>query len=63
MSKTKTTIIIEEALLEASQTHLKQDADSFTNFVQRAFINQLEKEGNYEIRDIMEEIAHESDNQ
>lgn len=52
---TKTTIMTEEVLIDRVQNHTKQSGESLTEFYTRAIINQLEKDGDYEIRDLVEE--------
>lgn len=52
---TKTTIMAEEVLIDRVQNHTKQSGESLTEFYTRAIINQLEKDGDYEIRDLVEE--------
>lgn len=54
MSKTsRTTIMMNDVLLERVNTHVKQTGDSMTTFYNRAIINQLENEGDWEIRDLV----------
>lgn len=45
----------EEVLIDRVQNHTKQSGESLTEFYTRAIINQLEKDGDYEIRDLVEE--------
>ena len=52
---TKTTIMAEEVLIDRVQNHTKQSGESLTEFYTRAIINQLEKDGDYEIRDLVGE--------
>jgi len=55
--KERTTITIEGLLLERCKTHLSKNriGDSFSNLIERSLINQLEKEGDFEVRDLIEE--------
>jgi hypothetical protein len=55
----RTTVIVNEKLLTRATEHVegrKKDGekDSFTNLLQRALVNQLEKEGDFEVRDLVE---------
>ena len=54
---TRTTIMLEEALYDRVLKHLKDNgnSESITEFTKRAFLNQLEKDGDFEIRDTLEE--------
>lgn len=57
--KVRTTVIVYDTLLERASLHVenrkaKGEKDSFTNLLQRALVNQLEKEGDFEIRDLLE---------
>lgn len=49
---TRTTIMLDDILYKRVLDHL--DGESITEFTKRAFLNQLEKEGDFEIRDLME---------
>lgn len=51
----RTTIMAEEILLNRVVEHANSTGESLTEFYTRAIINQLEKDGDYEIRDLVEE--------
>lgn len=53
----KTTIMAEELLMKRVQDHCNERGESLTEFYTRAIINQLEKDGDYEIRDEYEEVT------
>lgn len=64
MKLVRTTIMLEDILYKRVLEHLKEEcpysfnssAERITDFTRRAFINQLENDGDFEIRDIMEEF-------
>ena len=53
--KDKTTIITNKTLLDRVGIHVKKNGDSQTDFITRAMVNQLEREGDLEIRAILKE--------
>lgn len=53
--KDKTTIVTSKTLLERMGVHVKKNGDNQTDFITRAIVNQLEKEGDFEIRMLLEE--------
>lgn len=53
--KDKTTIVTSKHLLDVMGIHVKKNNDNQTDFITRAIVNQLEKEGNFTIRSEMEE--------
>ena len=53
--KDKTTIVTSKHLLEVMGVHVKKNGDNQTDFITRAIINQLEREGNLTIRSEMKE--------
>ena len=56
VEKDKTTIVTNKLLLDRLGIHVKRNGDNQTDFITRAIINQLEKEGDFNIRqEIMEE--------
>lgn len=55
IEKDKTTIITSKLLLDRVAVHVKKNGDNQTDFITRALINQLEKEGDFEIREMLEE--------
>ena len=54
-AKDKTTIVTSSLLLERIGVHVKKNGDNQTDFITRALVNQLEREGDVEIRSMMEE--------
>lgn len=54
-AKDKTTIVTSKLLLDRVGVHVKKNGDNQTDFITRAIINQLEKEGDLTIRSEMEE--------
>ena len=54
--KDKTTIVTSKILLDRVGIHVRKSGnDNQTDFITRALINQLEREGDIEIRSMMEE--------
>ena len=53
--KDKTTIVTNKTLLDRVGVHVKKNGDNQTDFLTRAIINQLEREGDIEIRTMIEE--------
>ena len=51
----KTTIVTHKTLLDRVQMKARMNGETLTEFITRAFINQLENEGDIDIRKIMEE--------
>ena len=54
-AKAKTTIVTSKLLLDRLGVHVKKNGDNQTDFITRAIINQMEKEGDLTIRGEMEE--------
>ena len=50
----KTTIVTYKTLLDRAILHARENGETFTDFVTRAILNQLESDGDFEIRKIME---------
>ena len=53
--KDRTTIVTSKTLLDRVSVHVAKNGDNRTNFITKALVNQLEREGDIEIRDILEE--------
>lgn len=53
--KDKTTIVTSKTLLDRMSVHVKKNGDNQTDFITRAILNQLEREGDFEIRMLLEE--------
>ena len=60
MALERTTIMMEDVLMERVQKHIKESDENLTDFYNRAILNQLENDGDYEIRDLWEEKTHGS---
>lgn len=54
----KTTIVTNSFLLDRMGIHVKKNKDNQTDFLTRAIINQMEREGDFYIRSEMEELVH-----
>ena len=54
-AKDKTTIVTSKKLLDRVGVHVQKNGDNQTDFITRALVNQLEREGDVEIRLLMEE--------
>ena len=57
--KDKTTIVTDKLLLDRVALHVKHSNDNQTEFVTRALLNQLEREGDVEIRLMMREEGYD----
>lgn len=53
--KDKTTIVTSKLLLDRLGIHVKKNGDNQTDFITRAIVNQMEKEGDLTIRSELEE--------
>ena len=59
---TRTTIMLDDRLYDRVLAHIKEDkTETMSEFTKRAFLNQLEREGDFEIRDILEDLEDEED--
>lgn len=56
--KEKTTIMASKLLLDRLAVHVLKHGDNQTNFITRAIVNQLEREGDLTIRFELEEEAN-----
>lgn len=54
-AKDKTTIVTSKLLLDRIGVHVRKNGDNQTDFITRALVNQLEKEGDLTIRSEVEE--------
>lgn len=54
----KTTIVTSAFLLDRMGVHVRKNRDNQTDFLTRAIINQMEREGDIDIRYEMEELAN-----
>lgn len=57
--KEKTTIVTYSILLDRMGVHVKKNRDNQTDFLTRAIINQMEREGDFDIRSEMEELVND----
>lgn len=55
MALERTTIMMSDVLTDRVKAHTKKTGESLTDFYNRAILNQLENEGDFEIRDELEE--------
>lgn len=55
MSISRTTIMASSVLMERVATHIKSRGENLGDFYSRAILNQLENDGDFEIRDLVEE--------
>ena len=53
--KERTTVVARKTLLDRISVHVAKNGDNQTNFVTRALVNQLEREGDIGIRSMLEE--------
>lgn len=53
-AKDKTTIVTSKLLLDRMGVHTKKNGDNQTDFITRAIINQMEREGDLTIRSEVE---------
>lgn len=61
-AKTTITIMADPSLMDRVQLHAKSRGENLTEFYTRAIINQLENDGDFEVRDmIMEEKENAED--
>ena len=51
----KTTVVTNKTLLDRVQIKARMNGETITEFVTRAFVNQLENEGDLDIRKMLEE--------
>lgn len=54
----KTTVVTSAFLLKRMGIHVKKHGDSQTDFMTRAIINQMEREGDITIREEMEDFIN-----
>ena len=54
-AKDKTTIVTSKLLLDRMGVHVKKHGDNQTDFITRAIVNQMEREGDLTIRSEVEE--------
>ena len=62
MSKTTITIMADEKLMERVQTHARKQGENLTEFYTRAIINQLENDGDFQVRDMIMEEKENAEN-
>lgn len=62
MAIARTTVMMSETLYNRVNQHIKGSGENITEFTNRAILNQLENDGDFEIRDIIEEESAEDGN-
>ena len=62
IAKTTITIMADESLMERVQNHTKSRGENLTEFYTRAIVNQLENDGDYEVRDMIMEGKEDAEN-
>ena len=62
IAKTTITIMADESLMERVQNHAKSRSENLTEFYTRAIVNQLENDGDYEVRDMIMEGKEDAEN-
>ena len=50
----RTTIMASDVLMERVEKHTKENGEKLSDFYNRAILNQLENDGDFEIRDLVE---------
>lgn len=55
MAVSRTTIVASDLLMERVEKYCKNNSITQTEFYNKAILNQLEKVGDFEIRDLLEE--------
>ena len=61
IAKTTITIMADEKLMERVQTHARKQGENLTEFYTRAIINQLENDGDFEVRDMIKEEKEDAE--
>lgn len=51
----RTTIMMSDVLEKAVREHIEKRGETLTDFYNRAILNQIENDGNFKIRDLVEE--------
>lgn len=60
MAVARTTICMSEILSARVIAHTKQSGEKLTDFYNRAILNQLENDGDFEVRDLLEKESEEN---
>lgn len=55
MAVSRTTIVASDLLMERVEKYCKNNSITQTEFYNKAILNQLENDGDFEIRDLLEE--------
>lgn len=55
MTVSRTTIVASDLLMERVEKYCKNNSITQTEFYNKAILNQLENDGDFEIRDLLEE--------
>jgi hypothetical protein len=62
MAISRTTIMASNVLMKRVAERVEKNGEDLTDFYNRAILNQLEKEGDFEIRDLVEEDLRDAKN-
>ena len=62
MAISRTTIMASNVLMKRVAERVEKNGEDLTDFYNRAILNQLEKEGDFEIRDLVEEDLQDAKN-
>ena len=57
--KERTTVVTNKILLDRVYSHVRKNDTNLTDFVTKALVNQLEREGDLTIRSEMEEVNND----
>lgn len=60
-AKEQTTISTSKMLLDRMSIHVKKNGDNQTSFITRAIVNQMERENDFEVRDLMKQEGYFND--
>lgn len=61
-AKTTITIMADPSLMDRVQAHARKQGENLTEFYTRAIINQLENDGDFEVRDMIMEEKENAEN-
>lgn len=61
MANARTTVCMSEVLLSRVIQHTKENGEKLSDFYNRAVLNQLENDGDFEVRDLFEKESGSND--
>ena len=61
MANARTTVCMSEILLSRVVQHTKENGEKLSDFYNRAVLNQLENDGDFEVRDLFEKESGSND--